>query len=35
MDATTQNEIIYMGQQLEIVLGNDNDARKGAEEAIK
>ena len=24
-----------MGQQLEVVLGNDNDARKGAEDAIK
>ena len=35
MDDLQKQEIIYMGEQLQLILGNDNDARKAAEENIK
>ena len=34
-DDQQKQEIIYVGEQLQIILGNDNDARKAAEENIK
>lgn len=35
MDDQQKQECMYMGQQLQIILGVDNDARKAAEETIK
>lgn len=35
MDDQQKQEIIYMGEQLQLILGTDNDARKAAEENIK
>lgn len=35
MDDQQKQEIIYMGEQLQLILGTDNNARKVAEENIK
>ena len=35
MEDSQKQEIIYMGEQLQLILGNDNDARKVAEDNIK